>query len=103
MEKLLAFAQDGKGRRMLNTLNKKDTVLTDDKLDEVLKIYRDIGLPKEVEMMKKRRGILNDNQYNALAQAVKRHCSADNFDAFAVALRDLLSCGIKMNPTKMDP
>ena len=103
VEKLLAFAQDGKGRRMLNTLNKKDTVLTDDKLDEVLKIYRDIGLPKEVEMMKKRRGILNDNQYNALAQAVKRHCSADNFDAFAVALRDLLSCGIKMNPTKMDP
>ncbi len=103
VEKLLAFAQDGKGRRMLNTLNKKNTVLTNDKLDEVLKVYRDIGLPKEVEMMKKRRGILNDNQYNALAQAVKRHCSAENFDAFAVALRELLSCGIKMNPTKMDP
>lgn len=101
-EKVLAFAKDGKGRRLMNTLNRRDVVLSPDELDEVLKVYQQEGLPAEVALLKKRRGILNDAQYDALAETVGRHCHAAQYEAFAVALRDLLSCGIKMNPAKME-
>lgn len=98
----MAFAENGNGRRLLNNLNKKDTVLTFSQLDEVLKVYREIGLSKEVEVLKKRRGILKDHQYNALAEKVRCNCCSERVDDFAVSLRNLLSCGMKMNPAKMD-
>lgn len=101
-EKILEFAEKGKGRRLLNTLNKKDNILTSLDLDKVLKVYRDIGLPKEVEILKTRRGILADNQYYALAQEVRDNCCSEKYDNFVASLRNLLSCGIKMNPTKMN-
>ncbi len=100
IKKANKFAEEGKGRRLLNTLNKRDNVFTSHELDEVLRTYREIGLPKEVEMLKKRRGILSDDQYNALAKKVKSNCCAEKYDDFAVSLRTLLSCGMKMNPVK---
>ena len=101
-DKLIAFAESGKGRRLLNTLNKKDIVLISSELDEVLRVYCEIGLSKEVETLKTRRGILKDNQYNALAEKVRSNCCSERYDDFALALRNLLSSGMKMNPAKMD-
>ena len=100
LEKIIEFAESGKGRRLLNTLNKRDNVLTSFELDEVLRAYCEIGLPKEVEMLKKRRGILGDDQYNALAYKVRGNCCSERYDDFAVSLRNLLSSGMRMNPTK---
>jgi hypothetical protein len=102
IEKLIAFAESGKGRRLLNTLNKRETVLTSSQLNDVLRAYCEIGLPKEVEMLKKRRGILEDDQYNALAEVVRHNCCSERYDDFAISLKKLLSSGMKMNPTKMD-
>ncbi len=102
LEKALGFAEHGKGRRLLNTLNKKDNILTSFELDEVLRVYREIGLPREVEILKRRRGILKDDQYNALAEEVRSNCCSDKYDDFAVSLRNLLSSGMKMNPAKTD-
>lgn len=101
-DKLMAFAAKGNGRRLLNTLNKKETVLSPAQLDEILKLYCDIGLPRQVELLKKQRGILGDKKYNALAKEVRRNNSSENYGAFRVSLRNLLTCGIKMNPTKME-
>ncbi len=101
-EKLKGFAKKGNGRRFLNTLNKKETILTPIELDELLSVYRDIGLPIEVEALKKRRGILRDDQYDTLAQAVKVNCSAENYHDFSVCLRHLLKSGMTMNPTRME-
>jgi len=101
-EKVIGFAESGNGRRLLNTLNKRDTVLTSFKLDEVLRAYCEIGLPKEVEILKKRRGILKDDQYNALAEEVRVNCCPEKYEDFAVSLRNLLRSGMRMNPTKMD-
>lgn len=102
VEKAIEFAEKGKGRRLLNTLNKKDNVLTSAELDEVLRTYREIGLPKEVEILKNIRGILSDDQYNALAEKVKDNCCSAKYGDFAISLRSLLSCGMTMNPTKTD-
>ncbi len=102
IEKVMGFAESGKGRRMLNTLNKRDNILTSYELDEVLRVYCEIGLPKEVEILKKRRGILRDDQYNALAEEVRGNCCSERYDDFAVFLRNLLSSGMKMNPAKTD-
>lgn len=101
-DKLMAFAEKGNGRRLLNTLNKKETVLSPAQLDEILKIYCDLGLPKEVEMLKKQRGILGDEKYDALANEVRRNSCSENYGAFRISLRNLLTCGIKMNPAKME-
>lgn len=101
-EKLIELARAGKGRRMLNALTKKDLVLSPDELDRVLKTYRDNGLPTEVEILKTQRGILREDQYDDLAQKVWQTCCAEHFDQFQTALRDLISCGIKMNPAKME-
>lgn len=101
LEKLMGLAKNGKGRRLLNALNKRDTVLDSIDLDSVLRTYCEIGLPKEVETLKKRRGILKDSQYDALAEAVKVNCRSEWYDEFAVSLRNLLSSGMKMNPAKM--
>ena len=85
---------------MLNALNKRDNGLTVPELDEVLKVYCQTGLDKEVETLKEIRGILSDDQYRALAQEVRANGCAGKYDAFAVSLRNLLSCGMKMNPTR---
>jgi hypothetical protein len=102
IKKAIYLAESGKGRRLLNFLNKRDTVLTSLEMDKVLEVYREIGLPREVEMLKQRRGILRDDQYDALAKKVRETCSSVMYDDFEASLRTLLSCGIKMNPTKMD-
>lgn len=102
LEKLIFFAENGNGRRLLNTLNKRNHVLTPSMLNEVLKTYCEIGLPKEVQVLKKRRGILKDDQYNALAEKVKSNCCCERYDDFKTSLRALLTCGIKMNPAKME-
>ena len=102
IEKVTGFAENGKGRRLLNTLNKRDNVLTSFELDDVLRAYCEIGLPKEVEILKKRRGILSDDQYNTLAEEVRGNCCSEKYDGFAVSLRNLLSSGMKMNPAKTD-
>jgi len=102
IEKVMEFAESGKGRRMLNTLNKRDNILTSHELDRVLRIYCDIGLPREVEILKKRRGILSDDQYNALAEEVRGNCCSQRYDDFVASLRNLLSSGMKMNPAKMN-
>ena len=99
-EKAMGFAEKGKGRRLLNTLNRKDNALTLLELGEVLKVYCDIGLPKEVEILKQRRGILGDDQYNALAEKVRGNCCSDKYGDFAVSLAHLLRSGMRMNPTK---
>jgi hypothetical protein len=99
--KLMEFAESGRGRRLLNTLNKRDIALTSFELDEVLRVYREMGLPREVEMLKKRRGILGDDQYNALAEAVGKNCCAEQYEDFAVSLGKLLHSGMQMNPAKM--
>ena len=99
-EKVKEFAGSGKGRRLLNTLNMRGNILTSSELDEVLRIYCEIGLPKEVETLKSRRGILRDDQYNDLAEVVRGNCCSKRYDDFAVSLRSLLSSGMKMNPTK---
>ncbi|MCK5348259.1 MAG: hypothetical protein KAJ25_02665 [Desulfobacula sp.] len=100
LEKIIGFAESGNGRRLLNTLSKRDNVLTSFELDEVLRAYCEIGLPKEVEILKRRRGILSDDQYNALAEEVRGNCRSERYDDFAVSLRTLLSSGMRMNPTK---
>lgn len=102
LEKLMEFAENGKGRRMLNTLSKKECVLTSFELDKVLRVYCEMGLPRELEILKKRRGILKDDRYNDLAQEVKSHCCSERYDDFASSLRNLLSSGMKMNPLKTD-
>lgn len=99
-QKMMDFAENGKGRRLLNALSKRDNGLTALELDEVLKTYCRTGLVKEVETLKKIRGILSDEQYHGLAEAVRTHGCAKEYDAFAVSLRNLLSCGMKMNPAK---
>ncbi|MCG8637574.1 MAG: hypothetical protein MI863_27350 [Desulfobacterales bacterium] len=101
-EKAMALAEKGSGRRLLNTLSKKRHGLTRDELDRVLAVYRDQGLPKDVESLKTRRGILDDTGYDTMAEAVRINCCAEKFEAFSTCLRDLLTCGIKMNPAKMD-
>ncbi len=83
LEKAMGFARKGNGRRLLNTLNKKDIGLTSSELDNVLKAYADVGLPREVETLKKRRGILKDSQYNALAEKVRGNCCWQRYDDFA--------------------
>ncbi len=102
LNKAIALAESGKGRRLLNSLNKRDNCLTCSEMDTVLKTYREIGLPKEVKQLKDRRGILRDDQYDALALKVKENCCFEKYSEFALSLRDLLSSGIKMNPTKME-
>ncbi len=102
-EKLMEFARTGKGRRLLNTLNKRDMVLADDELNQILKVYCETGLPLEVERLKERRGILNEAQYNALADEVRRNGCIERYDQFALSLRNLLSCDMKMNPARMIP
>ncbi len=101
-DKLVALAAKGNGRRLLNTLNKKETILSHAQLDEILKLYCDIGLPRQVEMLKKQRGILGDEKYNDLAKEVRRNSCSEDYGAFRISLRNLLTCGIKMNPTKME-
>jgi hypothetical protein len=102
-DKLMAFAENGNGRRLLNTLSRGMEGLSPAMLDEVLKTYCETGLTKEVESLKKRRGILKDSQYDALAQAVRDNCSHETVTFFQAALRNLLVSGIKMNPAKMEP
>ncbi len=102
LEKLISFAKKGNGRRLLNSLNKNTHDLTYAMLNEILKSYCEVGLQKEVEVLKQRRGILSDDQYDALAREVKRNCCYENYDDFKASLRRLLTSGIKMNPTKMD-
>jgi hypothetical protein len=97
-KKLIDLAEDGKGRRMLNVLNKKDNTLTSAALEEILKVYCNIGLPKEINRLKIIRGILTDDQYHTLAEDVKNNCSSQKFKKFALSLRRLLSSDIKMNP-----
>lgn len=99
-EKIMGFAGNGKGRRMLNALNKRDNGLTAVELNEILKVYCQTGLAKEVETLKRMRGILSDDQYRALAEEVRADGCAGKYDAFAVSLRNLLSCGMKMNPAR---
>lgn len=101
-DKVMAFAKKGNGRRLLNTLNKKNHGLTPVQLDEVLQVYRDIGLNKEVASLKTRRGILDDVRYNAMAQAVRTNCCAQRYEEFSHSLRHLLRSGMTMNPTKME-
>jgi hypothetical protein len=98
LEKIIGFAESGKGRRLLNALNMRDNSLTLPEMNKVLRIYCETGLPKEVETLKSRRGILRDDQYNALADGVRANCCAERFDDFAVSLRNLLTSGMKMNP-----
>jgi hypothetical protein len=102
LEKIIAFAEKGNGRRLLNTLNKGIHVLTPTMLNEILRVYCEIGLPREVAVLKKRRGILSDDQYDALAEEVKSNCCHEKYDDFKASLRTLLTSGIKMNPAKMD-
>ena len=102
LEKLISFAENGNGRRLLNSLTKGGHILTPPMVNEILKTYCEIGLLKEVEALKKRRGILNDDQYNALAEKVRNNCCSERFDDFTSSLRALLTCGIKMNPAKME-
>nr|NJM04328.1 hypothetical protein [Desulfobacula sp.] len=99
-EKVMGFAEEGKGRRMLNALNKRDTVLTLSQLRDVLKVYCEIGLPREVEVLKSIRGILSEDQYHALAEKVRANCCPEKYEAFAVSLRNLLTSGMKMNPAR---
>lgn len=68
----------------------------------MLRTYGKHGLDREVSALKKRRGILTDAQYHALAQAVRDNCGFEQYDAFARSLRALLSCGMKMNPARTD-
>ncbi len=56
IKKAIKLAEEGKGRRLLNNLNKRDNVFTSLELDEILSTYREIGLLKEVEMLKKKEG-----------------------------------------------
>ena len=100
LKKAMEFAKKGNGRRLLNTLSRKDNALTLIELDGVLKIYCEKGLPKEVEMLKQRRGILGDDQYNALAEKVRENCCSEKYGDFAVSLGNLLRSGMRMNPTK---
>ena len=102
IKKVMGFAESGKGRRLLNTLNKRNNVWTSFELDEILSAYCKIGLPKEVEILKTRRGILSGDQYNALAEIVRDNCCSARYDDFAVSLKRLLSSGMKMNPAKTD-
>jgi hypothetical protein len=97
-EKVMGFAKDGKGRRMLNALNRRDTVLTLSELKDVLKAYCETGLPREVEVLKSIRGILSEDQYHRLAEKVRANCCPEKYDEFAVSLRNLLTSGMKMNP-----
>ncbi len=101
-EKVMAFAENGNGRRLLNTLNKKNNGLTRAQLNEVLQVYGHSGLCKEVQSLKTRRGILDDARYNAMAKAVRANCCAERYEDFSDALRSLLRSGMTMNPTKMD-
>jgi len=102
IEKLVGFAQTGKGRRLLNTLNKRQTGLAPGDLDRILTTYCGQGLPLEVGMLKKHRGIIKDEQYDALAEKVKNHANSEKLDDFIISLKDLLSSGMKMNPAKME-
>ena len=101
-EKMIAFAENGKGRRLINTLKKKDTRLSPEQLTEILEIYRDTGLPIEVSGLKIRRGILSEKQYDRLAEEVKINCCIEKYEMFLIALKELLNSGMKMNPTKME-
>lgn len=101
-EKAITFARKGNGRRLLNTLNKRGDLLTASMLDEILRTYCEIGLPKEVEALIKRRGLLDEEQYNAMAEEVKHNCSHEKYDAFEASLKHMLASGMKMNPAKMD-
>lgn len=102
-KKLIEFAKHGKSRRLLNNLQKKDTGLLKDELDAILNLYRDTGLDIEVHHLINRRGILSEQQYMALAQKVRESCRSESFEEFCIRLKELLSCGMTMNPTKMEP
>ena len=102
IKKVITFAENGNGRRLLNTLNKEVHLLTPPVLNEILSVYCEIGLPREVEMLKKRRGILNDDQYNEMAEAVRKNCCFEKYDDFKASLRTLLTSGMQMNPAKME-
>ena len=101
LEKMMAFAEKGNGRRLLNTLKKKELDLSPSDLETVMKTYCEAGLPREVEMLTNRRGILGEAQYEAMAEDVRRSACAGNLDGFLAALKNLLSSGMKMNPAKM--
>lgn len=101
-EKTLGFARDGKGRRLYNALSKKNVELTPAQIEQVLAVYKSQGIAAEVASLKKRRGILTDAQYDAMARKVADHCCAKTLDDFLACLKDLLSSGMKMNPTKME-
>lgn len=101
-EKIMELARQGRGRRLLNSLSSKTRKLPAHQVDRILELYRDKGLPIELEQLKKHRGILTDKQYETLAQDVRDNCSCDRFKNFASALRKLLSSGMTMNPAKME-
>ena len=101
-EKMMALAEAGKGRRLLNALGKKEMALTDAQLDAVLTVFRETGLPKQVAGLKSKRGILTDDQYDDLARKVEENCRAGMVDQLMPCLKDLISCGIKMNPARME-
>jgi hypothetical protein len=71
-------------------------------LNEILRTYCEIGLSKEVEALKNRRRILNDDQYNALAEELRSNCCYEKYDDFNTSLRTLLTSGMKINSAKMD-
>jgi len=96
----MAFAREGKGRRLLNTLNRKTAILSEPELDKIINTYCDLGLPKEVEILLSRRGILDQKGYEFLADKVRDHASAHTWDGFSKALRKLLSSGQTMNPAR---
>lgn len=102
LDKLMGFAEKGNGRRLMNTLKKKDIHLSPSDLELVMKTYCESGLPKEVDMLASRRGILGADQYEAMAGAVRRNACAGKLDGFLAALKHLLSSGYTMNPTKME-
>lgn len=101
-QKVMDHAQCGRGRRLHNCLNKKENNLSADELDRVIQTYCDAGLSIELNQLKKRRGILSDSQYNRLKENVIRYASAETFLEFMSSLKDLVTCGIKMNPLKND-
>ena len=71
-------------------------------VDTLLAKYGNTGLPRQVELLKKQRGIISNDQYDTMARAVEQNCSHEYLDQFKISLRRLLTCGIPMNPAKME-
>ena len=101
IDKLMEFASTGNGRRLLNTLKKREVRLTQAELETVLDTYRTTGIQTETARLKKR-GLQSADRYDALADAVRKSCCAERYEEFLVSLKDLLASGIKMNPAKME-